>query len=239
MPCPSRPEQRRRRCTAVRDDGDEIPPISSTRYAEVVPRPTHLPLDRLTRSTLLDARIAREWRARSPGGTGAAPAGCSQQAAARPARAERAEAALDRGSGRTRTDTADGNGSRSEGALGSGTSPGSALGQQTAPSAMRNRADQSLAVGMERHSPQGRGRRGLDHHAEVHHRDIVCDVAHDRQIVRDQEKAQVELDARAVRAGSRVAPAPTHRATRAARRARYRRIGGQRPRDRDSLPLTS
>ena len=68
--------------------------------------------------------------------------------------------------------------------------------------------------------PQRLARRaGLDHHAEVHHRDDVGDVAHDREVVRDQEQPEARARARGRRAGSRAAPAPTRRARRAARRA--------------------
>ena len=45
------------------------------------------------------------------------------------------------------------------------------------------------------------GRRDLDDLAEVHHRDPVADVAHDREVVRDEEVGQAELAAAGPRAG--------------------------------------
>ena len=63
-------------------------------------------------------------------------------------------------------------------------------------------ADSSARVyGMPRVLVERRGRRQLDDRAEVHHRDAVADVAHDRQVVRDEEIGQAQFAPAGRRAG--------------------------------------
>jgi hypothetical protein len=46
---------------------------------------------------------------------------------------------------------------------------------------------------MERGFVQLIGRSGLDDDTQVHDRDPIADMAHDREVVRDQKERQIEL----------------------------------------------
>ena len=77
----------------------------------------------------------------------------------------------------------------------------------------------------------------LDELAAVHHGDAVADVAHGREVVRDEEVREAEP---ALEVHQEVEDLRPHRDVE--RRHRLvaddqRRIGGERPRDRDALPL--
>ena len=83
-------------------------------------------------------------------------------------------------------------------------------------------------------------RRDLDDPAEVHHRDPVGDVPHDRQVVRDEEVGQAELAAAA--ASSRLtiwAWIETSSAETGSSQTMKRRLDRQRPGDADALPLAA
>jgi hypothetical protein len=57
----------------------------------------------------------------------------------------------------------------------------------------RDRGQERPRVGVDRRREQVVGVRDLDDAAEIHHRDSVRDVPHDREIVRDEEVGQPEL----------------------------------------------
>jgi len=64
------------------------------------------------------------------------------------------------------------------------------FGQEAAPVGMGHGPDQCLGVGVQGQRPERSRWSRLDHHAEVHDRDDVGDVAHDREVVRDQQQAE-------------------------------------------------
>ena len=143
-----------------------------------------------------------------------------KQAARRLALRARRAAAPRPGSARRRTGSAGGSGSRSAAAR--GRAP-----RRAAPAAGRRRRRRA---GSPRSAPRCTGAAAIAQTlggrrpiSTIRPRyitaDRVADVADDRQVVRDQQQPEVELAARAARAGSRPAPAPRRRATRAARRA--------------------
>ena len=159
----------------------------------------------------------------SRGRRGAAPCGWSQQAAARPS-GERDErrllvAAAVEGVRAARMEAAAATAARA----GSGTSPGSASGRTPRAVGVRNGGDQRLGVRVQRAAPRAAAsapvstiRRGTSPTtASATWRTIArsCEIS---------SRPSVELARQARRAGSRAAPAPTRRATRAARRARSR-----------------
>ena len=76
---------------------------------------------------------------------------------------------------------------------GSGTSPGSASGSVPAPSACGTAPISASVYGWSGVAQSSGGRRRLDDPAEVHDRDGVGDVADDREVVRDQQQAELEL----------------------------------------------
>ena len=92
---------------------------------------------------------------------------------------------------------------------------------------------------MERRRPELLRRRALDDLAEVHDRDGVGDVADDREVVRDEQEAELEL---AREAGEQVRDLRLCRGVERGERLvedDHRRVRGERPRDRDPLPLTA
>ena len=54
-------------------------------------------------------------------------------------------------------------------------------------------AEERAPVGMARRVRASRGGSDLDDAAEIHHRDAVADVPHDREIVRDEQDREAEL----------------------------------------------
>ena len=62
-----------------------------------------------------------------------------------------------------------------------------------APVQPRHLVEQGLRVGMQRRREQRRGRRHLDDAAQVHHHDPVGQMAHDAQVVADEQIGQAEL----------------------------------------------
>ena len=122
---------------------------------------------------------------------------------------------------------------------GSGTSPGSASGEDPGAVGARHGADQGLAVRVERRRPERPGRRGLDDLAEVHDRDGVGDVADDREVVRDEQQAELEL---AREPGQEVRDLRLRGGIERGQglvEDDHRRDRRERPRDRDALTLTA
>ena len=56
----------------------------------------------------------------------------------------------------------------------------------------RHRGEQGAAIGMTRRGEQRGAGRALDDLAEIHHGDAVGDMAHHRQIMRDEQEAEPE-----------------------------------------------
>ena len=141
--------------------------------------------------------------------------------------------------GRMRTGSAGGSGSAAGGCAGSGTSPGRAAGSMPRPSACGTAPISASVYGCSGSRPQRLRRARLHHHAEVHDRDDVGDVPDDREVVRDQQQAQrepsreVDEEVRDLRLRGGV-----ERGERLVE-DEHRRIGRERARDRDPLPLAA
>ena len=67
------------------------------------------------------------------------------------------------------------------------------LGQRARAVGVRDGGDECLGVRVERHRPELCRRRRLGDQTQVHDRDVVCDVADDGEVVRDEKKPQLEL----------------------------------------------
>ena len=164
---------------------------------------------------------------------------CSQQAAVAAGGDLRARRLLASSSGRTRTGSADGSGSPPAAAPGRAPRRAAPRAACRVPSGRGTAPISASVYGCSGSRPQRLRRSGLDDHAEVHDRDDVGDVPDDREVVRDQQQAErepareVDEEVRDLRLRGRVE-----------RRERlvehdHRRVGGERPGDRDPLPLAA
>ena len=170
------------------------------------------------------------------GGNVGSPGRCSQQAADRA------------GASSTRSGSSDGHRSNAYGQRGWKRHPVGGLRRvgdlarqrlRQGPGAVgvRDGADERLRVRVERARPQVARRRDLGDPTEVHDRDDVGDVAHDREVVRDEEETELELaselheEIRDLRLRGRV-----ERGQRLVEDD-HRRASRERAGDRDALPL--
>ena len=115
--------------------------------------------------------------------------------------------------------------------------PRQVSGEGSAPVGPGNGRDQCLGVGMDRVGPDGGGVTGFHDPPQIHHGDPVGDLPDDREVVGDQQQADVLL---AHQSGEQVSDLRLGGGVQGADRLigdQARRAGRQGAGDRDPLPL--